>query len=363
MVQVSVIIPIYNVEKYIEECLRSVLNQTLKDIEIICVNDGTLDNSMKIVEKYAQQDDRIVILHKENGGLSSARNAGLKVAKGEYIYFLDSDDYILENALECLYSEMSENNLDSVFFDADSFYESEELEQKHTTYKKSYHRPEIYGDVVTGAQLVEKMAANDHFKPSACLQMNRTSLLKENNILFKEGIIHEDNLFTIQTSMAAKRVKHIAKAFYQRRVRENSIMTARTAKGSVYGYLLCIEGTLKEILNYGTEEIRRVYIPQLRRMRNVAVGALKKLPEEEFAELKMEASSEAQILYEFVIKDYAEMTRKKDKKIASLKKRINKLETENEKIKEELQEFETVKKELEDIKNSKAYKIKSLFTR
>ena len=99
MVKVSVVIPIYNVEEYIEECLCSVLNQTLKDIEIVCVNDGTKDNSMSIVEKYKGQDDRIVIVNKENGGLSSARNAGIEQAEGEYIYFLDSDDFIAENTL------------------------------------------------------------------------------------------------------------------------------------------------------------------------------------------------------------------------------------------------------------------------
>ena len=92
MKKVSVIIPIYNVEDYIEECLVSVLNQTLKEIEIICVDDGTKDSSMEIVERYAKEDDRIVIIHRENGGLSAARNTGLEAATGEYVYFLDSDD-------------------------------------------------------------------------------------------------------------------------------------------------------------------------------------------------------------------------------------------------------------------------------
>ena len=92
-IKVSVIIPVYNVEKYIRQCLESVTNQTLKDIEIIVVNDGTKDNSMKIVEEYLS-DERMKIINKENGGLSSARNAGIKATQGKYICFIDSDDFI-----------------------------------------------------------------------------------------------------------------------------------------------------------------------------------------------------------------------------------------------------------------------------
>lgn len=102
-IKVSVIIPVYNVEDYIEKCLESVVNQTLKEIEIIVVNDGTKDNSMKKIEKYFS-DSRIKIINKQNGGQSSARNAGLAISKGEYISFIDSDDFIEEKMLEELYN-------------------------------------------------------------------------------------------------------------------------------------------------------------------------------------------------------------------------------------------------------------------
>lgn len=353
MIAISVVIPVYNVEKYIEECLRSVLEQTLRDVEVICVDDGSQDASMEVVEKYAKIDNRIVIIHKENGGLSSARNAGIKAARGKYIYFLDSDDYILQDTLEFLYQEMEQDELDSIFFDADSFYESEELAERHKSWKDSYHRPDIYEEIVTGMQLVEKMALNDDFKPSACLQMNRTSLLTENGILFKEGIIHEDNLFTLQASMHAKRAKHVAKSFYQRRVRDDSIMTARTALGSAYGYLLCIEGIFKEIVASDSEDMRRVYVPQLRRMRNVAASSLKKLTQEELDAVEVDGSLEQKILFEYVIKDYATLAKKKDKRIRELKKQIKKLEAENE----------SVNKEITEIKASKLFKLGNLFKR
>lgn len=145
-IKVSIIIPIYNVEEYLEECLVSALKQTLKEIEIICVNDGTPDRSMDIVNRYAKEDERIVIVEKENGGLSSARNAGLAVAKGEYVYFLDSDDYILEQTMEVLYGEASQNQLDNIYFDAESFFETEDLKEEMAVYVDYYVRKADYSD-------------------------------------------------------------------------------------------------------------------------------------------------------------------------------------------------------------------------
>ena len=97
MPKISVIIPVYNVEKYLRECLDSLLNQTFKDIEIICVNDGSTDGSLNILNEYASKDSRFIIINQNNQGLSAARNNGLNVAKGDYVAFLDSDDYILNS--------------------------------------------------------------------------------------------------------------------------------------------------------------------------------------------------------------------------------------------------------------------------
>lgn len=104
--QISVIIPIYNVEKYLSDCVESVLKQTYTDLEIILVDDGSQDASGQICDDYAKQDSRVQVIHKKNGGLSSARNAGIDQATGQYFFFLDSDDWIAENALELLYKEI-----------------------------------------------------------------------------------------------------------------------------------------------------------------------------------------------------------------------------------------------------------------
>ena len=114
--KISIIIPIYNVEDYAGKCLESVTNQTLKDIEVICVDDGTKDNSCAVVEAYMKEDDRIKLVHKENGGLSSARNYGLQYATGEYIWWIDSDDYIEKNGCERLYDAIQEYHPDLIHF-------------------------------------------------------------------------------------------------------------------------------------------------------------------------------------------------------------------------------------------------------
>ena len=113
---VSIIIPIYNVEQYLDRCIKSVINQTYKNIEIILVDDGSTDKCPEICDQYAQKDNRIVVIHKENGGLSSARNAGMKVLKGEYMLFVDSDDWIKGNTVEELLQIAIEHDVDFVRF-------------------------------------------------------------------------------------------------------------------------------------------------------------------------------------------------------------------------------------------------------
>ena len=124
MCKVSVIVPVYKVEKYLNKCVDSIINQTLEDIEIILVDDGSPDNCGKICDDYAQKDNRIVVIHKTNGGLSDARNAGLEVARGEYIGFVDSDDYIAPEMISLLYGVCKKNSTDIAGCDLAYVYET-----------------------------------------------------------------------------------------------------------------------------------------------------------------------------------------------------------------------------------------------
>ena len=127
MILVSIIVPVYNVEKYLERCLDSLINQTLKDIEIILVDDGSTDDSGNICDKYAKKDKRIKVIHKENGGLSDARNIGLSIANGRYLQFVDSDDFIHKQMIEILYNTIINNNADISICDFDKVYENTKI--------------------------------------------------------------------------------------------------------------------------------------------------------------------------------------------------------------------------------------------
>ena len=333
MIKVSVIIPIYNVENYIEECLQSAMRQTLSEIEIICVNDGTKDCSMDIVEKYAQTDSRIVIVHKENGGLSSARNMGIEHAVGEYLYFLDSDDYITDNMLETLYAEVKKHQLDNIYFDAEAFYENEEVERKNRHYRDYYRRPGIFEEPVSGQELFARMENLGYYRPSACLQMPKRSLIVENHISFYEGIIHEDQLFSLQVILSAKRVKHLAVPFYKRRVRAQSIMTGAQEFKSSYGYYVCLSefnGYIRG-LDLQSQELERAVKRRLHALQNLSAKAIETISYEELDKELQSYPLEVRLEYGLLVKRLVEerqiqaqkrtMQRKKlEGQLASVKK-------------------------------------------
>lgn len=211
-IKVSVIVPVYNVEDYIEECIASILNQTLKEIEIIIVNDGTKDNSMKKLEKYLL-DSRIKVVNKENGGLSSARNAGLRIAKGEYIAFIDSDDFIELTMLEDLYNNSEDSEV--VFSDIilyDNITKKVEKFKKDLSFEKIVNKGN-YLFVETSTAVWNKIY--------------KRSYLEKFNFSFIDKIINEDDEFSIKALFLAKKVKHIKKYHYYYRInREKSIVNS-----------------------------------------------------------------------------------------------------------------------------------------
>ncbi len=238
MIKVSVIVPIYNVEKYVAQCLESIQKQTLDSFEILCIDDQSTDNSMKIVEEYAVIDNRIkIIKHSRNRGLSAARNTGLEHAKGKYIFFLDSDDMIIPETLKELYLYAEENELDEIYFNMKKVYESavKELESIH---KKIYYD---YSEIYTGQKLFCLFVQDQTIKIEAWRQFYRRSFLLENNICFYEGILHEDNLFSFLCAMNAKRVMNINKEYYLYRQHKNSIMYSLNENRVKSMYIVLVE--------------------------------------------------------------------------------------------------------------------------
>lgn len=218
----SVIIPVYNVEAYLQACLGSVLNQTFEDWEAICVNDGSTDNSAAILEEYGHKDSRFKIFSQSNGGLSAARNTGLKAAAGDYVLFLDSDDWLEGNALEIVSKSLADE--DMLCFSGRRFFEKEsryhEADQLH---------PRSY---ITGMDYYNENALSNRDFAFVCvvLRAYKRGFLLSHELWFKEGIFHEDNLFTPLACYYAKRVKVIDVCLYDYRVRANSITTTGNVK-------------------------------------------------------------------------------------------------------------------------------------
>lgn len=214
-IKVSVIVPVYNVEKYIEECIKSILSQSLKEIEIIIVNDGTKDKSMEVI-KNLLEDERIIVINKQNGGLSSARNEGLKIAKGEYIAFVDSDDYIDTKMLEELYKVTENKKYDIVFSNFIPFSE------------KGLNKEEEYKDRLQGLKNNAGFG-REVYIPELTVVWNKIykrNFLKEQNLLFTERIIHEDNNFTLKAFLLSDKVYYLQKGLYFYRNREGSIINS-----------------------------------------------------------------------------------------------------------------------------------------
>lgn len=222
--KVSVIIPVYNVEAYLRECLDSVINQTLKEIEIICVNDGSTDNSLSILREYADADGRVIVFTQENAGQSAARNYGLRAASGTYVYFLDSDDFLRSDALELLYSAAQTHRTDILFFGADSVYETEALRKQHSTYLEYYHRQALTEGAVSGEEMIQIFTEKLLFRASVPLQFFRRAFLEKTGLRFMEGIVHEDELFSPLVLLKAERVMCVPENLYFRRVRGGSTM-------------------------------------------------------------------------------------------------------------------------------------------
>ncbi|MCB2293951.1 glycosyltransferase [Clostridium algoriphilum] len=205
-IKVSLIIPVYNVEDYIEKCLRSVLSQTLKDIEIIIVNDGSTDQSMKIVGSFEDEHSNIHIINKKNGGLSSARNRGLKVASGKYVAFIDSDDYIDETMLQQLYNSAEANNLDIVSCDLTKVDLSGKvlgIEKNTLKYDHTYDKHEVIGEYLL-----------NNIPSYAWNKLYKKELFDKYEITYPEGRLYEDIKPTFELLSKAVKVGFIDKPLY-----------------------------------------------------------------------------------------------------------------------------------------------------
>lgn len=211
--KISVIIPVYNAEKYLKECLDSVLNQSLKELEIICVNDGSTDNSLNILKQYSEKDNRVTVIDKKNGGVSSARNAGIEIAKGEYIAFVDSDDYLELNAYELAYSDAKSNNIDILNFGWRGFPNESNWDKWRSSPKEK-----MFINDSINAWFYCKIGANVNIWN----KLYKRSFLIESGIRFSTKLKYSEDLyFNFLLFPKAKIIKFIPEKFYHYRRNNN----------------------------------------------------------------------------------------------------------------------------------------------
>lgn len=256
--KVSVIIPVYNPGEYFTRCLDSVANQTLKDIEVICIDDGSTDSSVEILNEYSQKDPRFKVFHQENSGAGMARNRAIDMASGEYIIFVDADDWIEEEMCEKLYNHAKSLDVDLVLFDAMWYYQDEtllvksfddnEFRQDYRTYV--FDRSFIYEKI-----FVARLGV-------IWSKFYKTSYIKENNIRFSTYKIYNDIVFHFKSMLLTNRIAYYPEAFYHYlRIGQPSLQTSFTG-GAYEPAWFCVMIEIRDFLkkHYLMDQFRKKYL-------------------------------------------------------------------------------------------------------
>ncbi len=213
--RLSIIVPVYNVEQWLSRCLNSLFKQGLdeSDFEVVVINDGSKDGSLVMAQEFAAIHSNVKVITRENGGLSAARNTGIIVAQGKYVWFVDSDDFIEPNSIKHLLEYAVENKLDVMCFNLQLYFEDGGT-------KPYLNQSVCNGTVVTGDEFLVAQC----MPPAAWAALYRREFLLKNELTFKEGILHEDLEFTPRAYFLAKKISYIDKVVYNYFQREGSIM-------------------------------------------------------------------------------------------------------------------------------------------
>ena len=240
--KVSIILPVYNVGAYLEETLQCLTNQSLSDIEIIAVNDGSTDNSETILQKYQQQDSRISYYNQSNQGQSAARNHALKYATGEYIYFMDSDDKADLDLLRLCYDYAQQTRADFIFFDGEKL-----MEDGANPVAWNYQRTHLLEEHqrYDGETLLNLMLDTKKHNCVVWLLFIRKAYLERINLHFYEGIIHEDELYTTILTLSSDNIYCLKRSLVSHRIRSASTMGISYSKRNINCYLTVADELLK----------------------------------------------------------------------------------------------------------------------
>ncbi len=253
---VSVVIPVYNVEKYLNQCLDSVISQTLTDIEIICVNDSSTDGSLNILEEYAKRDERIKVVTQPNGGAGAARNRGLSMASGKYLSFLDSDDFFEPDMLELAYKKAEKDKADFVVFNSNQYYtdKGKFVEVSWTLREK---------EIPPYTPFNHRQMTDNIFKVFvgwAWDKLYNKEFVEKNHLLFQEQRTSNDMLFVFSAVALAQRISIVNKVLaHQRRDAKDSL--SKTRENSWYCFYDALSALRERLKAEGLyKEMEKDYI-------------------------------------------------------------------------------------------------------
>lgn len=231
---ISVIVPVYNVENYLEKCLLSIVNQTYKNLEIICIDDGSPDNSIDILNKFAKKDNRVKVIRQKNKGLGATRNVGIRLAKGNYISFIDSDDWIENDMYENAMKIIKEKKVDII--DYSTFLNHSDV---------SYHLRDLskisLKSKIKGNEYLKILIENNLLSVSACNKIFNLDLIKKNKIFFPEKRLSEDFLFTLKCFFKSENIERVTKPTYHYLIKREGSITNTINQNDISDVMLTIE--------------------------------------------------------------------------------------------------------------------------
>lgn len=370
MVKISVIVPVYNCEDYLDESIKSILNQSFKDIEVICVDDGSVDDSLKILKKFSMHDARLKVLPQENQGVSVARNNALKKVSGDYIYFFDADDYIVEDGLEKAYNNAVNNDSDIVIFKYDQYKEDSFLNHSQQDIEKQFPKTD-FTNFTFNCYDYRIRAFKGPFAPWFKLY-KKEFLDRYEYFEFPPNLNQNDVPFHVKTILKASKISFIPEYLYHYRIdNPNSISNTRLKRfKDIFSIIQIVEDFLKDenLFEEFKEEFEYFKI-------NRIIYEMKGRPNEYFLIAKDELSKvnhDNDLLSENVLFKFETIMNSNSIEEYNYKLEINNLKKKNEKFSKEIKKLKNQNRELKnknnklkkqnnEILNSKSWKLSEPF--
>lgn len=373
MVKISVIIPVYNAEPFLEEAMTSLFNQTFKDFEMICVNDGSKDNSLEILKNFAKKDNRIKLINQENAGCGAARNRALDEAKGDYIYFFDPDDLILPNTFEDLYNNAVKNDSDLVIFKIARFERIEKInyDKPGFEFEKIFKNVD-FNNFTFNYKEIKPYVLNSSFAPWTKLY-NKKFLDKYDDFRFPTDVAFDDTPFHVQSMLRAEKISYIPEFYYNYRFNPNSINNTSSNGIDIFRICDIIEKFLKDnqyycefihefklfkitqILNYILSTDTEEYFKKAKKeFSTLYLGKNHIVPSYKLKRYKLVLNSKS--FEKYKISEYNLTIRELKNNNINLRKKHNSLIKKNKKFKKDLSK---VSKLNEKLVNSKSWKLTS----